>query len=165
MATSLQTDPNWNRLFSWYEPIKRRLPSAAAEYVVEKFPVAQWLPHYNYRWALQDIIGGVTIGVMFIPQGLAYAKIATIPVEHGLYSSWVPSALYFFLGTSKGRRIEPPDGLYADTFQNSPRDRPRFSASSLLRSSRISPRRATPPPTLRRLLPSWPASTPLPSAS
>lgn len=100
-AESLRTDPNWNRARSWIDPIKRRLPSATAEYFIEKLPVAQWLPYYNYRWLPQDIIGGITIGVMFIPQGLAYAKIATIPVEHGLYSSWWPSAIYFFLGTSK----------------------------------------------------------------
>ncbi|KFA64428.1 hypothetical protein S40285_01083 [Stachybotrys chlorohalonatus IBT 40285] len=98
---SLRTDPNWNRLGSWVDPVRRRLPSATVEYIVEKFPVAQWLPHYNYKWLLQDFIGGITIGVMFIPQGLAYAQIATIPVEHGLYSSWWPSAIYFFLGTSK----------------------------------------------------------------
>lgn len=67
--------------------------------------MAQWLPHYNYKWLLQDVIAGITIGVMLIPQGLAYAKIANIPVEHGLYSSWIPSALYFFLGTSKGNEI------------------------------------------------------------
>lgn len=101
VAESLRTDPNWNRVRSWVEPVKNRLPSASVEYLVEKLPVAQWLPHYDYRWLFQDIIAGITIGVMFIPQGLAYAKIATIPVEHGLYSSWWPSAIYFFLGTSK----------------------------------------------------------------
>ena len=39
---------------------------------------------------------------MLIPQGLSYAKIATIPIEHGLYSSWWPAAVAVFLGTSKG---------------------------------------------------------------
>jgi sodium-independent sulfate anion transporter 11 len=40
---------------------------------------------------------------MLIPQGLSYAKIATIPIEHGLYSSWLPAAIAVFLGTSKGK--------------------------------------------------------------
>jgi sodium-independent sulfate anion transporter 11 len=101
VSESLRTDPNWNRLRSWVDPVSRRLPSATVDYLTEKLPVAQWLPYYDYRWLLQDVIAGITIGVMFIPQGLAYAKIATIPVEHGLYSSWLPSAIYFFLGTSK----------------------------------------------------------------
>lgn len=97
-----RTDPNLNRVKGWVAPVCQRLPSATIEYITEKLPVAHWLPHYQYKWLLQDVIAGITIGVMLIPQGLAYAKIATIPVEHGLYSSWVPSALYFFLGTSKG---------------------------------------------------------------
>lgn len=103
MLTAHKTDPNVNRVKGWVEPVSRRLPSATVEYLVEKLPVAQWLPHYHPKWIIQDFIGGITIGVMFIPQGLAYAKIATIPVEHGLYSCWVPSAVYFFLGTSKGQ--------------------------------------------------------------
>lgn len=104
VAESFRTDPNINRAKSWVDPVRRRLPSATAEYIAEKLPAAQWLPHYNYKWLLQDVIGGITIGVMLIPQGLAYAKIANIPVAHGLYSSWLPSALYFFLGTSKGKQ-------------------------------------------------------------
>ncbi len=102
MLNAHRTDPNVIRVKSWGEPLRRRLPTATLDYIVEKVPVAQWLPHYHPKWIIQDVIAGITIGVMFIPQGLAYAKIATIPVEHGLYSCWIPSALYFFLGTSKG---------------------------------------------------------------
>jgi len=40
---------------------------------------------------------------MLIPQSLAYAKIATIPGEYGLMSSWLPNFLYFIMGTSKGK--------------------------------------------------------------
>jgi sodium-independent sulfate anion transporter 11 len=100
-AQQYRTDPNINRVKSWVGPVSNRLPSATAEYLIEKLPVLQWLPNYHYKWLVTDVIGGITIGVMFIPQGLAYAQIATIPVEHGLYSCWIPSALYFFLGTSK----------------------------------------------------------------
>ncbi|KAK5992598.1 putative sulfate permease C3H7.02 [Cladobotryum mycophilum] len=101
IVTAFRTDPNINRAKSWVGPVSRRLPSATAEYILEKAPIVQWLPRYDYRWFLQDLISGITIGVMFIPQGLSYAKIATIPIEHGLYSSWLPSLLYVFLGTSK----------------------------------------------------------------
>ncbi|KAL3958585.1 hypothetical protein ACCO45_006747 [Purpureocillium lilacinum] len=107
LVEAYRTDPNLNRARSWVGPIARRLPSATAEYLVEKLPVASWLPHYDYKWLLRDVIAGITVGVMLIPQGLAYAKIATIPVEHGLYSSWIPSALYFFLGTSKELSVGP----------------------------------------------------------
>lgn len=101
-----KTDPNINRVKSWVDPVSKRLPSATVEYLLEKLPVLSWMPYYRPKWIIQDFIGGITIGVMFIPQGLAYAQIAGIPVENGLYSCWVPSALYFFLGTSKGTLVK-----------------------------------------------------------
>ncbi|KID78830.1 uncharacterized protein G6M90_00g026140 [Metarhizium brunneum] len=101
VAASFRTDPTINRVRGWAGPASRRLPSATAEYLAEKLPVAQWLPHYDPRWILRDLIAGVTVGVMLIPQGLAYAKIATVPIANGLYASWFPPLLYFFLGTSR----------------------------------------------------------------
>jgi solute carrier family 26 (sodium-independent sulfate anion transporter), member 11 len=81
----------------------RSLPSATADYFVEKVPVIQWLPRYHPRWLLNDVLAGITVGVLLIPQSLAYAKIATIPGQFGLFSSWLPNFLYFFMGTSKGK--------------------------------------------------------------
>ena len=81
----------------------RRFPQVAGQYFVDKVPVAQWAPQYNPRWLLNDALAGITIGVMLIPQALAYAKIATISGEFGLMSSWLPNFLYFFMGTSKGK--------------------------------------------------------------
>jgi sodium-independent sulfate anion transporter 11 len=100
-----RTDPNLNRAKRWVGPFCRAIPPFAADYVTDKLPIAQWLPHYDYRWLYSDFIAGITIGVMLIPQGLAYAKIATVPVANGLYASWFPSALYLFMGTSKGEFI------------------------------------------------------------
>ncbi|KAL6887760.1 sulfate transporter family domain-containing protein [Trichoderma longibrachiatum] len=100
-AAAYRTDANINRAKRWAGPIARRIPSAAAEYLIEKVPIVQWLPRYNPKWLLNDFIAGITVGVMFVPQGISYAKIATIPVVHGLYSSWIPSLLYLFMGTSK----------------------------------------------------------------
>ncbi|EHK19082.1 uncharacterized protein TRIVIDRAFT_193580 [Trichoderma virens Gv29-8] len=100
-VTSYRTDANYNRVKRWAGPIARRIPSAAAEYLFEKLPIVQWLPRYDPKWLLNDFIAGITVGVMFVPQGISYAKIATIPVVHGLYSAWIPSLLYLFMGTSK----------------------------------------------------------------
>lgn len=80
----------------------RALPRATGHYLVEKVPVVHWALQYNPRWLLNDALAGITIGVLLIPQALAYAKIATIPVEFGLMSAWLPNFLYFFMGTSKG---------------------------------------------------------------
>lgn len=79
-----------------------KLPSAAGVYLLDKVPIVQWLPRYNPKWLITDFIAGLTVGVMLIPQSLAYAKIATIPIANGLYSSWLPAAFAVFMGTSKG---------------------------------------------------------------
>ena len=80
----------------------RALPSASAVYLKDKVPIVGWLPRYNYRWLINDGVAGLTLGLMLIPQSLAYAKIATIPVQYGLMAAWLPASLYAFMGTTKG---------------------------------------------------------------
>jgi len=104
MRREVATDVTWNRVARLTAKGARALPSASAEYVTEKFPIIGWLPKYNYRWILNDIVAGLTVGLMLIPQALSYAKIATIPVQYGLMSSWLPSAIYAFMGSTKGRQ-------------------------------------------------------------
>lgn len=98
----VQTDTTTNRVKNFVIEGAPKLPSATGRYLLDKVPIVEWLPRYHLSWLLTDFIAGLTIGVMLIPQGLAYAKIATIPIEHGLYSSWVPAAVCVFMGTSKG---------------------------------------------------------------
>lgn len=83
----------------------RASPSVASQYLQERVPIIHWLPKYNPRWLLNDTLAGITVGVLLIPQSLAYAKIATIPGEFGLMSSWLPNFLYFMMGTSKGKSM------------------------------------------------------------
>ncbi|KAF2234684.1 sulfate permease [Viridothelium virens] len=85
----------------------RALPSAAGQYVIDKAPIVQWLPRYNPRWLIDDIIAGITLGVLLVPQGLSYAKIANIPVQFGLMASWLPALIYTFMGTSKDLSTGP----------------------------------------------------------
>lgn len=80
----------------------RATPAAALVYLQSLVPIIGWLPKYNYRWLLNDVIAGLTLGLMLIPQSLAYAKIATIPVQYGLMAAWLPASLYAFMGTTKG---------------------------------------------------------------
>lgn len=86
-----KTDVNWNRAARLGVQGAKALPSASAKYVVDKFPIIGWLPRYDYRWLLNDLIAGLTLGLMLIPQGLSYAKLAGIPVQYGLMSSWLPA--------------------------------------------------------------------------
>ncbi|KAI9034516.1 sulfate transporter family-domain-containing protein [Hyaloraphidium curvatum] len=85
----------------------RNFPRAAKRYVAELFPIASWIPHYNLRWALGDAIAGTTIGLMVVPQALAYAKLAGLPPEYGLYSSFTGVLIYCLFATSKDVTIGP----------------------------------------------------------
>ncbi|XP_042480033.1 probable sulfate transporter 3.5 [Macadamia integrifolia] len=64
-------------------------------------PVFQWLPNYNFRLFLYDILAGITIASLAIPQGISYAKLANIPPIIGLYSSFVPPLVYSIFGSSR----------------------------------------------------------------
>ena len=103
IKNELRDDYTWNRAARLGAKGAHALPRASAEYILDKFPIVSWLPRYDYRWVFNDVIAGLTVGVLLIPQGLSYAKIADIPVQYGLMSSWLPSAVYAVMGTSKGR--------------------------------------------------------------
>jgi sodium-independent sulfate anion transporter 11 len=80
----------------------KALPGATGRYLVQKVPVVQWIPNYMPKWIVNDAVAGLTVGVLLIPQALAYAALAGIPLQQGLLASWLPSAIYFIMGTSKG---------------------------------------------------------------
>ena len=70
-------------------------------------PIFSWLPNYKKEWLKGDISAGLTVGVMLIPQGMAYASIAGLPAVYGLYASIVPILIYAFLGTSRQLAVGP----------------------------------------------------------
>ena len=108
LKDELRTDATLNRAAHYARTAPKKFLPAASQYLLDKVPIVQWLPRYSPTWLMPDAIAGLTIGVMLIPQGLAYAQIATIPIENGLYSSWVPAAVAVFMGTSKGKILYPP---------------------------------------------------------
>jgi SulP family sulfate permease len=65
------------------------------------FEVAPWLRGYNRSWLSRDIVGGLAAGAVVIPQAMAYATVADLPVEVGLYTCMVPMAVYALLGGSR----------------------------------------------------------------
>ncbi|CAL0332536.1 unnamed protein product [Lupinus luteus] len=64
-------------------------------------PIFQWLPTYTWRLLISDLIAGLTITSLAIPQGISYAKLANLPPLVGLYSSSVPPLVYAVFGSSK----------------------------------------------------------------
>lgn len=101
-SNDVRTDHNWNRIAQVGKSGARALPSGSLQYVLNKAPIVSWLPRYNWRWLVNDLIAGITVGLMLIPQSLSYAKLAKIPVENGLAASWFPGVLYAIMGTTKG---------------------------------------------------------------
>ena len=65
------------------------------------FPVFQWASSYKKGWLKPDILAGITVGVMIVPQGIAYAMIAGLPPIYGLYTALIPLLVYAVLGTSR----------------------------------------------------------------
>jgi len=64
-------------------------------------PITEWIWYYNRTKLLGDVIAGLTVGLMLIPQGMAYAAIAGLPAVYGLYGGFMGVIVYAFTGTSK----------------------------------------------------------------
>ncbi len=70
-------------------------------------PALSWLPNYKKEWLPGDLSAGLTVGVMLIPQGMAYAMLAGLQPIHGLYAVTVPLVLYALFGTSRQLAVGP----------------------------------------------------------
>uniref|UniRef100_A0AAR2KDI2 STAS domain-containing protein n=1 Tax=Pygocentrus nattereri TaxID=42514 RepID=A0AAR2KDI2_PYGNA len=71
------------------------------------FPILTWLPRYNLTWLRMDVLAGLTVGLTAVPQGLAYAEVAGLPVQYGLYSAFMGGFVYCVFGTSKDVTLGP----------------------------------------------------------
>lgn len=81
--------------FSWRRLLRRRLP------------ILGWLPDYDRSAAVSDAIAGTTSGLTMIAQAIAYAALAELPAQYGLYSAFVGSLVYVLLGTIEAVSIGP----------------------------------------------------------
>ena len=70
-------------------------------------PILDWLPNYKGTLFLGDLIAGVTVAIVLIPQGIAYALIAGLPPIYGLYCALVPQVIYAIFGSSRQVAIGP----------------------------------------------------------
>jgi SulP family sulfate permease len=70
-------------------------------------PILDWLPNYNFSLFKGDLIAGITVGIVLIPQGIAYALIAGLPPIYGLYCALVPQVMYAIFGSSRQVAIGP----------------------------------------------------------
>ena len=63
--------------------------------------VPKWTREYRADWFAVDVIAGLTAGAVVIPKAMAYATIAGLPVQVGLYTAFLPMVIYAVLGTSR----------------------------------------------------------------
>ncbi|KAJ3012723.1 hypothetical protein HKX48_006120 [Thoreauomyces humboldtii] len=91
-----------------FQQLRRRITNAFSNpaasvntYARSLFPIVSWLPKYNRTWLAADLIAGITVGIVVVPQALAYAKLASLPTQYGLYTSFTGVLLYCFFATSK----------------------------------------------------------------
>jgi high affinity sulfate transporter 1 len=74
-------------------------------------PIAGWLPHYQLAWLRWDIIAGVTLAAYALPQSLAYAELAGLAPEMGLYCYLVAGLGYAVFGSSRHLAIGPTSAI------------------------------------------------------
>ncbi|KAJ3133814.1 hypothetical protein HK100_004067, partial [Physocladia obscura] len=98
--------------------IAKDLPTFPARYLKALFPIISWLPRYQIEWLWGDFIAGVTVGLVAVPQSISYAsKLANLPAQFGLYTSFIGVLLYALFATSKDVTIGPTGVLSLATGQ------------------------------------------------
>ncbi|KAG9340470.1 hypothetical protein JZ751_021583 [Albula glossodonta] len=72
-----------------------------------RLPILGWLPRYRRAWLQMDLIAGATVGLTTVPMALAYAEVAGLPVQYGLYSAFMGGFVYCVFGTAKDLVLGP----------------------------------------------------------
>ena len=75
--------------------------------ILKLFPITEDLKTYNRSILIKDLIAGLSIAVIVIPQGLAYAMIAGLPPIYGLYAALIPQLVHGIMGTSRHPAVGP----------------------------------------------------------
>jgi SulP family sulfate permease len=70
-------------------------------------PISSWLKTYSREDLNGDLIAGVVTAILLVPQAIAYAMLAGLPPQMGLYASIFPPVVYAFLGTSRTMSVGP----------------------------------------------------------
>lgn len=94
---------------SWPSAVSRRLrkhcsctPQRAKAKVLGFFPILAWLPRYKFKeWILGDVMSGLIVGILLVPQSIAYSLLASQDPVYGIYTSFFSSIIYACLGTSR----------------------------------------------------------------
>lgn len=80
------------------------------------FPIVEWLPKYKASWLRFDVIAALTVWALVVPEAMAYAGIAGMPPEYGLYAAPLALLGYAIFGTSKHLNVGPSSTVAALSF-------------------------------------------------
>jgi len=80
------------------------------------FPILDWLPNYQGKWFRGDLIAALTLWALLVPEAMAYAGIAGMPPETGLYAAPLALIPYAIFGTSKQLDVGPSSAVAALSF-------------------------------------------------
>src|SRR6476660_9033406 len=75
------------------------------------FPPAHWLAGYRPSWFRHDLVAGITLAAYAIPVSLAYASLAGLPPQYGIYCYLVGGIAYALLGSSRQLAIGPTSAI------------------------------------------------------
>ncbi len=98
-------------------------------------PLADWLFNYQKDWLRPDLIAGLTAAAVVIPKAMAYATIAGLPVQVGLYTALVPMAIYALMGSSRTLSVSTTTTIAVLTATELGDVAPGGDPSSLLRAT------------------------------
>jgi len=80
------------------------------------FPILTWLPAYQKGWLRGDIVAALTVWALVVPEAMAYASIAGVPPEAGLYAAPLALIAYAIFGTSRHLHVGPSSAVAALSF-------------------------------------------------
>ena len=86
---------------------------AARARITTVVPILSWFPKYNRGWWSKDALAGLTLWGLLVPQGMAYAGIADLPAQAGMYTLVVSLLIYALMGTSRHLSVGPTSATSA----------------------------------------------------
>ena len=90
---------------------EKKKPGLLSRYV----PIFHWLPHYNKGWLSGDIVAGLSVWALMVPQCLGFAAICGVPVQYGLYAAAIALIVYAFFASSRHVVTGPSSTIAAVT--------------------------------------------------
>ena len=89
------------------KPDNKKAKASMSDLIKGFFPILEWGAIYNGKTAINDLVVAIIVSIMLVPQSLAYAQLAGLPPEIGLYASMAPLILYAIFGTSRSLSVGP----------------------------------------------------------